>query len=29
VFSIKGQDGLALELQGKGSSTTIDGGEGA
>ncbi|ODR95394.1 UMP kinase [Methyloceanibacter superfactus] len=28
VFSIKGQTGLALELQGKGSSTTIDGGEG-
>jgi uridylate kinase len=26
VFSIKSQDGLALELQGEGSSTTIDGG---
>ncbi len=29
VFSIKSQTGLALELQGEGSSTTIDGGEGA
>jgi len=28
VFSIKSQTGLALELQGEGSSTTIDGGEG-
>ena len=29
VFSIKSQGGLALVLQGKGSSTTIDGGKGA
>jgi uridylate kinase len=29
VFSIKGQGGLAAVLQGKGSSTTIDGGKGA
>lgn len=29
VFSIKSQGSLALELQGEGSSTTIDGGEGA
>ena len=29
VFSIKSQGGLALVLQGKGSSTTIDGGRGA
>jgi uridylate kinase len=28
VFSIKSQGSLALELQGEGSSTTIDGGEG-
>ncbi|HUU67259.1 MAG TPA: UMP kinase [Methyloceanibacter sp.] len=28
VFSIKSQTGLSLELQGEGSSTTIDGGEG-
>jgi len=28
VFSIKSQDGLTLELQGEGSSTTIDGGAG-
>lgn len=28
VFSIKNQGSLALELQGEGSSTTIDGGEG-
>jgi hypothetical protein len=27
VFSIKNQGGLALVLQGKGSSTTIDGGK--
>jgi uridylate kinase len=29
VFSIKSQGGLALVMQGKGSSTTIDGGKGA
>jgi uridylate kinase len=29
VFSIKSQGGLALVLQGRGSSTTIDGGKGA
>jgi uridylate kinase len=29
VFSIKSQGSLALELQGQGSSTTIDGGAGA
>jgi uridylate kinase len=29
VFSIKSQGGLAAALQGKGSSTTIDGGKGA
>jgi hypothetical protein len=29
VFSIKSQGGLAAVLQGKGSSTTIDGGKGA
>jgi uridylate kinase len=29
VFSIKSQGSLALELQGEGSSTTIDDGKGA
>ena len=29
VFSIKSQGSLALALEGKGSSTTIDGGKGA